>query len=116
MENGNINDFIERDRHVNRTELVRHHLTPAGATPMHYPVGWGRKWLGVHARPTHSTRRSEGGTNFAQTDRLHTYASVDREGKHTDQRGPTSLYRRLRSLDHHWRRNCCGGLSGVVDL
>ena len=26
MENGNINDFIKRDRHVNRTELVRHRL------------------------------------------------------------------------------------------
>ena len=23
MENGNINEFVERDRHVNRTELVR---------------------------------------------------------------------------------------------
>ena len=27
MENGNINDFIGRDRHVNRAELVRYHLT-----------------------------------------------------------------------------------------
>ena len=24
MENGNINDFIERDQHVNRVELVRY--------------------------------------------------------------------------------------------
>jgi len=27
MDNGNINDFIERDRNVNRVELVRPHLT-----------------------------------------------------------------------------------------
>ena len=27
MDNGNINEFIERDRHVNRAELVRCHLT-----------------------------------------------------------------------------------------
>ena len=26
MENGNINDFIKRDRHVNRIELVRSRL------------------------------------------------------------------------------------------
>ena len=25
MENGNINEFIQRDRHINRTELVRCH-------------------------------------------------------------------------------------------
>jgi serine/threonine protein kinase len=28
MENGNINEFIQKDEHVNRTELVRCHLTP----------------------------------------------------------------------------------------
>jgi len=28
MENGNINDFIERDPHVNRVDLVRYFLTP----------------------------------------------------------------------------------------
>jgi len=28
MENGNINEFIRRDRHVNRAELVYRHLTP----------------------------------------------------------------------------------------
>ena len=27
MENGDINRFVESDRHVNRTELVRRHLT-----------------------------------------------------------------------------------------
>ena len=27
MENGNINEFIGRDRHVNRAEFVRCHLT-----------------------------------------------------------------------------------------
>ena len=26
MENGNINEFIERDQHVNRVELVRYPL------------------------------------------------------------------------------------------
>ena len=26
MENGNINEFIEKDQHVNRAELVRHLL------------------------------------------------------------------------------------------
>ena len=28
MENGNINEFIGRDRHVNRVELVRYPLIP----------------------------------------------------------------------------------------
>jgi len=28
MENGNINRFIQRDRHVNRAELVRCHSIP----------------------------------------------------------------------------------------
>jgi len=28
MENGNINQFIVRYRHINRAELVRYHLTP----------------------------------------------------------------------------------------
>ena len=27
MDKGNINEFIERDRHVNRAELVRRYLT-----------------------------------------------------------------------------------------
>jgi len=27
MDHGNINEFIERDRHVNRTELVRCNFT-----------------------------------------------------------------------------------------
>ena len=28
MENGNINEFVEKDRHVNRVELVRAILDP----------------------------------------------------------------------------------------
>ena len=31
MENGNINEFVERDRHVNRIELVRVDSTSTGA-------------------------------------------------------------------------------------
>ena len=34
MENGNINGFIERDRHVNRPELVCGRLTPRSLTDM----------------------------------------------------------------------------------
>ena len=29
MENGNINEFVEKDRHVNRIELVRDALDPS---------------------------------------------------------------------------------------
>jgi len=32
MENGNVNEFIERDRHVNRAELVRRHSTDRNLT------------------------------------------------------------------------------------
>ena len=38
MENGNINDFIEKDRHVNRVELVRCHSTHRVVTDM--PLSW----------------------------------------------------------------------------
>ena len=31
MENGNINEFIKKDRHVNRTELVCHFLISLGS-------------------------------------------------------------------------------------
>ena len=116
MENGNINEFAERDHRINRSELVCHNLTSAGPTLMHYLVGWCCKWFEVYAQPPHSTRRSERGTEFTQIEHLHTYTSVDREGEHPNQQGPASLHCRLWSLNHHWRCNCCWGLSGVVGL
>ncbi|KAF9644628.1 Pkinase-domain-containing protein [Thelephora ganbajun] len=36
MENGNINQFIEKDRHTNRTMLVRHSITPTGGRLISY--------------------------------------------------------------------------------
>ena len=48
MENGNINEFIERDQHVNRAELVRYHWIP-GTSLMHSSVVRGREWPKVHA-------------------------------------------------------------------
>jgi len=38
MENGNINDFIKRDRHVNRTELVCCHWSRSSLTDE--PFSW----------------------------------------------------------------------------
>ena len=39
MENGNINEFVERDRHVNRIELVRIALDTSG-TLTNSPSSW----------------------------------------------------------------------------
>jgi len=38
MENGNINEFVGKDRHVNRIELVRVDPTPTGAQLIHCQV------------------------------------------------------------------------------
>ena len=116
MENGNINEFIERDCHVNRTELVCYHPTHAGVPLMHYLVGWRGEWHEVYARPPHSPRGSERGMNSAQIKSLRTHTPLNCEGEHIDQWGRASLHRRLRPLDYHWRCNCRWGLSGVVDF
>jgi len=39
MENGNINEFVEKDQHVNRIELVRAMLNPNG-TLTKLPSSW----------------------------------------------------------------------------
>ena len=41
MENGNINEFVGRDEHINRTQLVRHPpiSTPARVLPTCCLVG-----------------------------------------------------------------------------
>jgi len=121
MENGNINEFIEKNQHVNRVELVsRGRLLdpPAGASLMYHSAGRGCEWLEVHARHPHGARRSERSAfRFFQMKCIHTYTKIY-EGKHTGQQGPASLHRRLRSVDHHWGHNSryCRSLSGVVDF
>jgi len=49
IENGNINEFIERDRHGNRAELVRSHLTLGASLITYCSVIRRREWLEVHA-------------------------------------------------------------------
>ena len=49
MENGDINEFVERDQHVNRAELVRCHFGPYEARLMYRPAGWRCEWLEVYA-------------------------------------------------------------------
>ena len=46
------------------------------------------------------------------------YTPTIYEGEHPGQQGPASMYRRLRSVNNHWRRNShdCRGLSGIVDF
>jgi len=39
MENGNINEFVGKDRHVNRTELVCVRSSPTGAWLIQHSVG-----------------------------------------------------------------------------
>ena len=117
MENGNINEFVKRDRHANRTELVRS-MSPNPAKPLlsHRPDGRRCGWVEVYARSPDCPRRFERGINYSQMKFHHTDISLISEGEHPDQQGPASMYRRLRPYDYHWCRTSCWGLSGVVDL
>jgi len=51
MENGNISEFVKKDKHVNRAELVRDVPGSTRALLIHHPVGRRRKWFEVHAWP-----------------------------------------------------------------
>ena len=96
MENGSIDYFVGRDRHVNRIELVRHPpiSTPTkpyrravqlvdvvnGLMHMHglQMVHGDLKWVCIH---------------FSQMKYLHTHISLVDEGEHPYQWGPAGLFR-----------------------
>jgi serine/threonine protein kinase len=77
MENGNINEFVEKNRHANRIELVRRPSIPTPTSPqlMWCSVGRRCERFGVHAWSPHGPRRSERGMCFSQTKYLHIWHS-----------------------------------------
>ena len=62
MVHGNINEFVEMSKGVNRVQLVSR--IPYPGQPLQFTISAGRshKWVGIHAQFQHGARRLERGT------------------------------------------------------
>jgi hypothetical protein len=117
MEHGNINEFVGKNKHVNRTELVRRLSTPHPTKPdscsaQLINVANGLAYM-------HGLRMAHGDLKGVRVSiKTSTCLSLIDKGQHPDQQGSASLPRRLRSLDHHWRRDSRHrwGIPDIVDL
>ena len=118
MGNRNINEFIQKNKYVNRTELVRCPLLPTRIGATDVLLSWlmlRTAWRTCMASIWFMAI-SKGYVFFPYITSAH--LALICEGEHPHQWGPKSLSRRLRALYHH---QCCNprhrrGFSDVVDL
>ena len=102
MERGNINEFIERDRDVNRVELVCRHLTPQ--EPYRCIVQLAGVASGLVYM--HDLRLVHGDLKGVRDSlELYLHTSHLSEGEYPDQQGPASLHRRLRFVNDYCNHN-----------
>ena len=98
MENGNVNEFTEKDRRANRTELVCRQSISVGPRLI-CSVGRCREWIDVYAASSLGPWRPERG-GFPLSE-IPTYLSLVYQGEHLGQSGPSCLHRGLRTFNYH---------------
>ena len=119
MEFGNIIEFVERDKDVNRIELVRCPSIPIPTKPNRCSIQLVDVASGLAYM--HGLCMVHGdlkGVHLFFKSAVSALTLHSSEGEHPRQQRPTSLPRRLRSFDNHWHRDLRHrwGLSGVVDF